>query len=53
LTEAAQHCAVIGGAYRYTGADTAARPEQETCTLPGGKVCDVHALFAGGCRVSR
>ena len=49
VTDAARHCGIRGGDYRVTAAAVAGRPEQDTCTLPGGKQCDVHAQYAGKC----
>lgn len=40
LTPAARFCAISGG--RYTDAD-------DRCTLPGGKICEASAYFAGTC----
>ena len=46
-TPAARFCAIRGGAYKVTANETAAKPGQGTCTPPGGRACDVHALYAG------
>lgn len=48
-TNAARFCGIRGGAYKVTANQTAAKPEQGTCALPGGRTCDVHALYAGKC----
>ena len=48
-TPAARYCGIRGGAYKVMASKTAAKPEQGTCNLPGGRACDVHALYAGKC----
>lgn len=49
-TDAARFCAITGGDYHITAYATAEQPEQGTCTIPGGKMCNVRAYFLGQCR---
>jgi len=47
-TPAGRFCAITGGRYAVvTGSGQAV--EQGSCTLPGGKVCDAAAWWAGTC----
>jgi putative hemolysin len=48
MTPAGRYCAITGGRYVVTSA-TGATPERGNCTLPGGKVCEADALYAGTC----
>jgi len=48
-TSAAHYCAIRGAAYKMTASKAAAKSEQGSCVLPGGRICDVHALYAGKC----
>ena len=48
VTDAARFCAITGGTYEVTGTDDSGE-EQGTCTLPGGKICDVRDYFNGVC----
>lgn len=48
VTAAARYCAITGGQYAVTD-ETDAEPEQGTCTLVNGQVCDVWAYYAGAC----
>jgi len=52
ITEAAVYCAITGGTYTVTGADSAG-VEQGTCDLPGGSTCDAWAFFNGTCPVDQ
>ncbi len=47
-TPAGSYCAITGGVYAVTGKSGQA-DEQGTCTLPGGKVCNVWDYFNGKC----
>ena len=49
ITEGARYCAIRGGQYEMTRAETGAAPEQGRCTLPDGTVCDVAVLWQGSC----
>ena len=49
LTEGGRYCAIRGGRYEMTRAETAAEPEQGRCRLPDGTVCDVAVLWQGSC----
>lgn len=42
-SDAARRCVITGGRYAATGT-------RETCTTPGGSVCDLEAYDRGGCR---
>lgn len=48
VTPAARYCAITGGRYTVVG-KSGAVDEQGTCALPGGKVCEVGAYYAGVC----
>lgn len=48
VTAAGRYCAITGGRYAATSA-AGTGPERGTCALPGGKVCDADALYAGTC----
>lgn len=47
VTEAARYCVITGGEYRVT--DETVIPEQGTCKLPNGNVCDVWDFYNGKC----
>jgi len=49
ITPQARYCAIRGGDYVVTREQTAAAPEQGTCTLPGQPACDALALYEGRC----
>ena len=49
VTEGARYCAIRGGRYQMTRAESAKAAEQGRCTLPGGKVCASTALWQGSC----
>ncbi len=49
LTNAARYCAIRGGKYSITKQQTLVMPEQGTCALKGGRVCDAQKWFSGGC----
>ena len=49
-TRAARYCAITGGKYTFTAPGTDSTSEQGACTLPSGKLCDVHAYYEGHCR---
>jgi putative hemolysin len=48
VTEAGRYCAITGGTYTVTG-DTAADPEQGTCTFADGSQCDAWDYYNGIC----
>lgn len=49
-TPAARYCAILGGEYAAAaGAPTDLAKEQGSCKLPGGKSCEVWALWDGTC----
>lgn len=48
VTAAGRYCAITGGRYTVTSAPGGV-PERGNCALPGGKVCEADALYAGTC----
>lgn len=52
VTPAARYCAITGGRYSVT-ADSGTADEKGTCSLPGGKVCDVAAYYGATCSRER
>lgn len=49
ITNAARYCAIRGGKYSVTTQQTLVLPEQGTCALPGGRICDAQKWFSGDC----
>ncbi len=49
ITDAARYCAIRGGEYSVVTRQTLVKPEQGTCTLRGGRVCDAQKWFSGDC----
>ncbi|MFP8881246.1 MAG: DUF333 domain-containing protein [Myxococcota bacterium] len=49
VTEGARYCAIRGGRYEMTRAETATQPEQGRCTLPDGTVCNAVVSGHGAC----
>jgi hypothetical protein len=47
-TSAGRYCAITGGSYAAV-MNEAGQSEQDTCTLPGGKVCDAGEYYRGSC----
>ena len=48
ITPAARYCAIAGGRYAVV-ANSGTADEQGACGLPGGKVCNADAYYAGTC----
>ena len=48
VTPAGRYCAITGGRYAVA-VQAGAGPERGACALPGGKVCDADAYYAGTC----
>jgi len=49
LTNAARYCVIRGGKYHITNQQTFVMPEQGTCELKGGRLCNAQKWFSGSC----
>ncbi|HJO25072.1 MAG: DUF333 domain-containing protein [bacterium] len=49
VTERARYCAIRGGRYEMTRAETATEPERGRCSLPDGSVCAAAGAGSGNC----
>ena len=49
VTPGGRYCAIRGGSYQMTHAETATESERGRCRLPDGTVCEAAALIEGHC----
>ena len=49
VTPGGRYCAIRGGSYQMTHAETATESERGRCRLPDGTVCEAAALVEGHC----